>query len=272
MDLSWLSDRLRASPTTGEVVSRDLPTGDTARSLERSFSERRAVTSPQGGVASFQMLVSGDQPTDGAEIALQLGRFALNGAELGQPAVFYEWPCQLDDEEWSYDALVPLEVYHAAPAQTREGSLGKRSHHTFWIDVPVPRDARPGVYGARVGVEGGPHLDVQVEVVSVQLPLVERLSDLEVAVTIWRVPPDKPGVSDIVLAGSSYTGQFSGWGKVQVEPPEAMRRAFGGEATSVWSEDYGWCSVFVPLKDSLDDTIGVLELGAAMKRGSDVMI
>ena len=104
------------------------------------------------------------------------------------------------------------------------------------------------------------------------LLLVERLSDLEVAATVWRVPPDKPEVAEIVLAGSSYTGQFSGWGKLQIVPPEAMRRAFGGEAASVWSEDQNWCSVFVPLRDSLDDIVGVLELCAAMKPASDVMI
>jgi hypothetical protein len=86
------------------------------------------------------------------------------------------------------------------------------------------------------------------------------------------VPPDKPEVADVVLAGSSYTGQFSGWGKLQIEPPEAMRRAFGGEATSVWSDDCNWCSVLVPLRDSLDDIIGVLELCAAMKSAKDVMI
>ena len=104
------------------------------------------------------------------------------------------------------------------------------------------------------------------------LLLVERLSDLEVATTVWRVPPDKPDVADIVLAGSSYTGQFSGWGKLQIELPEAMRRAFEGEPRSVWSDDCNWCSVFVPLRDSLDDIVGVLELCAALKPVKGVMI
>lgn len=95
------------------------------------------------------------------------------------------------------------------------------------------------------------------------LLLVERLSDLEVTATVWRLPPDRPEVADIVLAGSDYSGQFSGWGKLQVSPPEEMRRAVAGEVASVWSEDGRWCSVFVPLRDSLDDIVGALELCAS---------
>jgi hypothetical protein len=104
------------------------------------------------------------------------------------------------------------------------------------------------------------------------LLLAERLSDLEVTATVWRVPPDRPEAADILLAGSGYSGQFSGWGKLQITPPEEMRRAFAGEATWAWSEDGDWCSVFAPLRDSLDDIVGVLELCAAMRPARYVMI
>ena len=104
------------------------------------------------------------------------------------------------------------------------------------------------------------------------LLLVERLSDLDVVSTVWRIPPDKPEAADILLAGSSYTGQVSGWGKMEIEPPEEMRKAFEGETTSLWSADGNWSSVFVPLRDSLDDVVGVLELCAAMKPAQYVMI
>ena len=104
------------------------------------------------------------------------------------------------------------------------------------------------------------------------LLLVERLSDLDVVSTVWRLPPDKPEVAEILLAGSSYTGQVAGWGKIEIEPPEEMRKAFEGETTSLSSADANWSSVFLPLRDSLDDVVGVLELCATMKPVQRVMI
>ena len=89
---------------------------------------------------------------------------------------------------------------------------------------------------------------------------VERLSDLDVQSAVWWPRPDKPGMADLMLAGTEYTGQFSGWQKFPIAMPDAMRRAFDGEPGPVSSEDGRWSSVFVPLRDSLDDVVAVLEL------------
>lgn len=204
MKLSCLSDRLRASPATGEVFARDLPASKPARALEAAFSERKTVVSPQGGVASFQLIVSTDTPTDGAEIALNLGPFVLSGAELGPPAVYYQWPCQLEDDEWVYDALVPLEVYRAAPAEVREGPLGKRSHHAFWVDVPVSREAKPGTYRASAGVEGGPQVEVAIEVIPVELPMAPRMT-IDLNSYANRIPGNHPGLTLDELIACEHT-------------------------------------------------------------------
>lgn len=96
---------------------------------------------------------------------------------------------------------------------------------------------------------------------------VERLTDLNVTSAVWRLRPDKPGVADLVLAGSAYTGQFSGWEKYSIPIPAAMQQAFQGEPATVGSEDGRWLSVFAPLRDSLDDIVAVFELCAALKVG-----
>ncbi len=89
---------------------------------------------------------------------------------------------------------------------------------------------------------------------------IERLCDLDPQSAVWRRRPDRPGMADLVLAGQTYTSQYSGWGKFPIPIPEAMGRAFAGEPASAWREDGRWLSVFTPVRDSLDDVVGVLEL------------
>jgi hypothetical protein len=89
---------------------------------------------------------------------------------------------------------------------------------------------------------------------------VERLTDVDVTSSIWRVRLDKPGWADLVLAGQGYTGQFSGWAKFPIPVPPAMQSAFDGDPAEVFSDDGRWLSVFAPLRDSLDDVVAVLEL------------
>ncbi len=96
---------------------------------------------------------------------------------------------------------------------------------------------------------------------------IERLSDLDPESAIWRLRPDKPGVADLVLAGRSYTSQFSGWGKFPIPIPEAMQCAFDGEPAAARSSDGRFLSLFAPLRDSLDDVVAVLELCVPMGRG-----
>lgn len=176
MRLQVLSDRVRTSPATGEVIPRDLPTSEAGRSLESDFGQRPLVRVPRGGVASFQVVVTTEKPSDGSEIALQAGPWQAQGGALDRVSVFYQWPCRLSNEEWTFEGLVPFEVYRAAPSAACQGPLGKRSHHAFWVDVPAPREAKPGVYQGSVGVPGAEPLAVEVEVLPIELPLVPRIT------------------------------------------------------------------------------------------------
>ena len=96
---------------------------------------------------------------------------------------------------------------------------------------------------------------------------VERLSDLEPQTALWRLRPDRPGEADLALAGTEYTQQFSGWGKFPIPIPPAMQQAFDGEPGVACSDDGKRCSVFAPLRDSLDDVVAVLELCVPLAEG-----
>lgn len=88
----------------------------------------------------------------------------------------------------------------------------------------------------------------------------ERLTDLPVCTAIWRRRPDDPEKAEVLLVGSTYPPQLIAWDRYEVSLPDPMRLAFSGEPGRLVSEDGALCSVFVPLRDSLDDIVGVLEL------------
>jgi hypothetical protein len=90
--------------------------------------------------------------------------------------IYYEWPCRIADDEWTFEALVPLEVYRAAAAEVRRGPVGLRRYHAFWVDVPVWRDTAPGRYVGRVEVAGAQPAEITIEVLLVALPLVPRVT------------------------------------------------------------------------------------------------
>jgi hypothetical protein len=75
-------------------------------------------------------------------------------------------------------------------------------------------------------------------------------------------------MADLVLAGRSYSSQFSGWGGYPIAIPDAMQSAFDGEPASAVSGDERLLSVFAPLRDSLDDVVAVLELCVRLRATS----
>ena len=132
------------------------------------------------------------------------------------------------------------------------------------IDIEAARDCLlPAAHVAVSADDFGYHIDL-CNAVKKGLLRLERLTDLDVATAIWRLRPDQPGAAHLVLAGSTYTGQLVSWDKYTLPLPEAMRQAFDGAPGALFSDDGRWCSVFAPLRDSLDDIVAVLEVCAAL--------
>lgn len=176
MNIAILSDRVRTSPHTGQVIPRDLPQSQASAALEADFAAQRALRVPRGGVGAFQVVVHTETPDDGTELALSVAPFTGPVGSLDQVEVYYEWPCRIAEDEWTFEALVPLEVYRAAAAEVRRGPAGLRRYHAFWVDVPVWRDTAPGRYVGRVEVAGAQPAEITIEVLPVALPLTPRVT------------------------------------------------------------------------------------------------
>jgi hypothetical protein len=93
---------------------------------------------------------------------------------------------------------------------------------------------------------------------------VERLSDLAVCTAIWRRRPDDQGKAEVLLVGSTYPPQLIEWDKYEIAIPDPMQAAFEGEPGRLVREEGELCSVFVPLRDSLDDVVAILQVCAAL--------
>ena len=205
MKVDLVSARVRTSPKNGQVIPRDLPTSEAGRALEADFSRRRTLRVPRGGVASFQVVVTTEAPGDGAEIELHVGPFAKGSDTLPEASVCYEWPCQLAEDEWTYEGLIPVEVYRAAPAEVRQGPLGSRSHHALWVDVPVPREAEAGTYRGGLRVDGAEAGEIAVEVLPVELPLVPGIT-VDLNSYANHIPGHHPGLTgdELIACEHSY--------------------------------------------------------------------
>ena len=205
MRMQVLSDRLRTSPVTGAVIPADTIEGGIGRSLESEFSRRHVIRVPRGGVASFQIVVTPEKPGDGAEIALSAGPWRASAAALDEAAVFYQWPCQISDTEWTFEGLVPADAYRAAGSPARQCPLGDRPHHAFWIDVPVTGYAKPGMYQGHVTVASVEPVTVEIEVLPLDLPLSPRIT-VDLNSYASRIENNHPGLSEerLIECETSY--------------------------------------------------------------------
>jgi hypothetical protein len=132
------------------------------------------------------------------------------------------------------------------------------------VDIDAARDCL--LPEARVPVVADDHgydIDLFNKVKS-GLLRAERLTDLSVFTAIWRRRPDDPDKAEVLLVGSAYPPELIEWDKYEVAIPDPMGLAFDGEPGRLVSGNAELCSVFVPLRDSLDDVVGVLQVCAPL--------
>jgi hypothetical protein len=158
----------------------------------------------RGGVASFQIVISLEEPGDGAELGVRVGPLTSEDGSLAAAQVCYEWPCQLEDGTWVYDALIPVETYAEAAAEVRAGPLGGRRHQAFWVDIPVPREAKPGTYRGLVEAAGGAKMEVTVEVPPLELPLAPSVT-VDLNSYAKRIEEQFPGIDEAALVACEHS-------------------------------------------------------------------
>lgn len=89
---------------------------------------------------------------------------------------------------------------------------------------------------------------------------LSRLVDFPCDVNLWMPLPGVSGRVHIVIRNANEMSQFWRWGALHQETPAPMRRVLEtGERVTV-AESPGWISVLAPVRNSLDDIVGLVEV------------
>jgi hypothetical protein len=143
----WCDEFMRAEPVSGQAIGEPGQAASDPPVL---------LTSPRNGFASFQLLVG---PIGrGQDVSVAGGTLKGPGAARiapGQLDVFVLWHQKYDDA-WYPEVCVPQEILGGSTADARrKNGLPTARYAGFWIDLFVPRDARPGQYSGSITVKAG---------------------------------------------------------------------------------------------------------------------
>jgi hypothetical protein len=142
-DLRWLPEHLRPDPFGG-VVQAD-------GSKEQLRTTAIELTGPRDGYVSCHIVTTGEGPVD----------VRIDGL---QNDLFREWFHYMPSvKAWYPDALIP---YSAAPFDNK---VPKQTTRAFWLDIWIPKDARPGVHEGTI-TAGSDTLPVRITVLSAIVP------------------------------------------------------------------------------------------------------
>ncbi len=137
-DLLVLSPYHRPDPFGGFVAS-DLPGA--------AWKHEIKLSAARGGYVSFQLVVKSDQACNHCKLSI----------ESSQPAdVYREWfHLNTPDKHYYPDALIPVHLPYTFQMPDTDNPIEGQKVRAFWVDVWIPRDAKPGIYHGRARLEDG---------------------------------------------------------------------------------------------------------------------
>jgi hypothetical protein len=90
---------------------------------------------------------------------------------------------------------------------------------------------------------------------------LSNLSDVPVDVNLWMPLKQDLSVVHIVIRNRYEMSQFWPWGKLSQDTPTVMRKVLTDGVTEVVAaSDSGYVSVLAPVRNSLDDIVGLVEV------------
>jgi hypothetical protein len=132
-DLRWLPEHLRPDPFGG-IVRADGP--------GQARETRIELSGARDGYVSCHILVS---PQAGRQFTLTA---ELQGLEL---ELFREWFHFMPSrKEWYPDALIPVKMPYSSVLPDPENKIENQRTQAFWLDIWIPKEAKPGVYDGKV--------------------------------------------------------------------------------------------------------------------------
>jgi len=166
-ELQVYSEFQRPDPF-GKIVEADqikastLPAkGKTAASIE--------LKGARGGYVSFQLAV---QPPKGGSYSLTCD-FAAAGSNV-QVDLFKAWFHRLQkDGRYIPDALIPVQNPFPGELPDPDNQIKDQTSQAFWVDLYIPREAKPGLYPGRLLLRSGQTqalVKVRLEILDALIP------------------------------------------------------------------------------------------------------
>ncbi|HUW82955.1 MAG TPA: hypothetical protein VMZ31_09170 [Phycisphaerae bacterium] len=121
----------------------------------------------RGEYVSFQLCIEkiGDEPLSGIRVVPQTLQ-GPDGATIGGTEIelFKNWYAQNRDKKWQPAYCVP--IAHGTPLAIPDADrkLEGQKHQSVYVDIYIPKDAKPGSYAGSLAVEGGRSQAVAVPV------------------------------------------------------------------------------------------------------------
>jgi hypothetical protein len=208
--LVWaFPELLKLDPRTGALLEQaESPDHRAHNSVWDAASRTVRLAGARNEFVAFQLVVESSAPLSGVEVKVTKPLFS--GARL--PAVFRstgavqlyrEWFVPDDKDTsatrpWYPDALVPLAAPFDLPS--KDNPVSGQTVQPLFVDVYVPRDARPGRHAGELLVKAAG-------------------ADHRVAVEVDVLPLALPDTLSFIVDLNCYSGVDSGWNLQRGTPP-----------------------------------------------------
>jgi len=178
--VAWVCPPLvKISPETGKVMFNDAgDKGDWRRSNAiRDYSHVR-LFGARGEYVSYQVIVEnrGDKPLK--DLKVLPSPLVRPGATIarGQIELYKNWYARNANKQWQPAYCVPMKLGQGVEVPDPARKMADQKNQSFYVDIHIPKDAKPGRYDGLLTVEvggSGQVIPVRLEVLDFSLP--ERL-------------------------------------------------------------------------------------------------
>ena len=223
--LEALPEFLRPDPFGG-IVKPDQG-GERLRSSLYGAHHRVALKGWRGGYVSFQMVVKSPAP---ATYSLDVSM--ADPTHKIQTDLFREWFHFTDSDKRYYpDALVPTPSPYSSRLPEPDNKIDQQTAQAFWVDVYIPADARPGVYGGKARLKCGR----SSAALALQLTVLDRLIPPEDVVTI-----DHNSYGSNFLAEQYYGHRHYSGNWCLSRSSRVANATFFATTAPIWVVVFGW--------------------------------
>ncbi len=151
---------VKLSPQKGTVMFDDMGAGGDYRSANAVWDgEKITLHGCRGEYVAYQLCIeraSFKEPLKGVRITPK-PLSGAGGAEiaLGEIELFRNWCVQNRDKKWQPAYCIPLAPGEALEIPDPKRKLRFQGNQSLYVDVYVPKDAKPGEYAGAVEVQAG---------------------------------------------------------------------------------------------------------------------